>query len=202
MKASASDSRLTTAASATRTLVCLLAWLSTSADAEIPAPSPLFVQPGIADGAHSMVFGAVWGWLWGWRWRRPFAGGTLTGYSELAFGRWRSRDDGAGDSRGSATAWTTQLGITPVLRWHPSTPEAAWFLEAGVGANLLTPVYVNGDKRFSTTFNFGDHMAVGWGWGEERRHEIVLRVQHFSNAGIEIPNPGEDFVQLRYAWQY
>lgn len=145
-----------------------------------------------------MVFGAVWGW----RWRRPFAGGTLTGYSELAFGRWRSRDDGAGDSRGSAIAWTTQLGITPVLRWHPSTPEAAWFLEAGVGANLLTPVYVNGGKRFSTTFNFGDHMAVGWGWGEERRHEIVLRVQHFSNAGIKNPNPGEDFVQLGYAWQY
>jgi hypothetical protein len=31
-----------------------------------------------------------------------------------------------------------------------------------------------------------------------RQRELVLRVEHFSNAGIKHPNPGENYVQLRY----
>jgi hypothetical protein len=42
-------------------------------------------------------------------------------------------------------------------------------------------------------------MAVGRMFGAERQHELVLRLEHFSNAGIDHPNPGENFVQLRYA---
>ncbi len=32
----------------------------------------------------------------------------------------------------------------------------------------------------------------------ERRHALVLRIQHVSNAGIKRPTPGENFLQLRY----
>ncbi len=92
----------------------------------------------------------------------------------------------------------THFGVTPVWRWYPQGQSDRWFLEAGIGANLLAPVYRNRDKRFSTTFNFGDHLAVGWYFGPQRRHELALRLQHFSNAGIKQPNPGEDSVQLRY----
>lgn len=52
---------------------------------------------------------------------------------------------------------------------------------------------------FSTTFNFGEHLAVGRQLGATRHHEVALRVQHFSNAGIRQPNPGENLVQVRYA---
>jgi hypothetical protein len=33
----------------------------------------------------------------------------------------------------------------------------------------------------------------------QRAHELSLRIQHSSNAGIKEPNPGENFLLLRYA---
>ena len=34
------------------------------------------------------------------------------------------------------------------------------------------------------------------------RQEVSLRFQHFSNAGIKEPNPGENFFQVRYSSRY
>jgi lipid A 3-O-deacylase len=99
-------------------------------------------------------------------------------------------------------AWITQLGVTPVLRWSMSASPSTWFAEAGIGANVLLPVYRSSDKSFSTAFNVGDHLAVGRAFGASGRHELALRVQHFSKAGIKHPNPGENFVQLRHSWRY
>jgi lipid A 3-O-deacylase len=158
------------------------------------APSRLFVQAGAAEQAQMLVFGAVWDW----RWQKPLSGGLLTGYWELSFGRWSSQ----ADPNGNSSAWVTQLGVTPVLRWFPGADTARWFVEAGIGANVLAPIYRSRDKRFSTAFNFGDHLAVGWYLGAEQRQEISLRVQHFSNAGIKHPNPGENFLQLRYVTRF
>jgi lipid A 3-O-deacylase len=45
-------------------------------------------------------------------------------------------------------------------------------------------------------------VAIGRRFGASKEHEVMLRLQHFSNAGIKHPNPGEDFLQLRYAWHY
>ena len=141
-----------------------------------------------------LVFGAVWDW----RWQKPLSGGLLTGYWEISFGRWSSQADPAGNS----SAWVSQVGVTPVLRWHPGAGTVPWFVEVGIGANVLTPIYRSRDKRFSTAFNFGDHLAVGWHLGAAQQHGISLRVQHFSNAGIKHPNPGENFLQLRYVTRY
>lgn len=152
------------------------------------------MQAGVAEQAQTLVLGAVWDWPW----YKPLSSGLLTGYWEFSFGRWSSQ---AGPG-GSSSAWVTQLGVTPVLRWYPGAGTARWFVEAGIGANVLAPIYRSRDKQFSTEFNFGDHLAVGWHLGPERQHEISLRVQHFSNAGIKRPNPGEDFLQLRYVARY
>jgi hypothetical protein len=57
-------------------------------------------------------------------------------------------------------------------------------------------------SRFSTRFNFGDHLAVGLRFGPRGEHGVALRLQHFSNGGIEKPNPGEDFLQLRYLREF
>lgn len=156
-------------------------------------PDQAFAQAGIARDAQAAVFGAAWRW----RWRRDLWGGEVTGYWEASFGRWRGEpDDGQRSS-----AWVTQVGATPVLRWHPGGDRHSWFVEAGIGGNVLLPIYRSRDKRFSTTFNFGDHVAVGWPVGADGAQEVVLRLQHFSNAGIKRPNPGEDFVQVRYVWR-
>jgi lipid A 3-O-deacylase len=178
---------------ACRCIACLvLAQSAQAADGFVP--SRLFVQAGAAEQAQMLVFGAVWDW----RWHQPLSSGWLTGYWEVSFGRWSSQ----ADPGGSSVAWVTQLGVTPVLRWYPGADAARWFVEVGIGANVLVPIYRSRDKRFSTQFNFGDHVAVGGHLGDGQRHEISLRVQHFSNAGIRHPNPGENFLQLRYVARY
>ena len=63
-------------------------------------------------------------------------------------------------------------------------------------------MYRSADKRFSTKFNFGDHLAVGRTFGDRGQHDVGLRFQHFSHAGIKEPNPGENFLQLRYARRF
>ena len=110
-------------------------------------------------------------------------------------GRWAvEHPDGSNHA-----SWVTQLGVTPVLRWSLGGDASHWFVEGGIGANVLLPIYRARNKAFSTTFNFGDHLGIGASFGEGDRQELVLRVQHFSNGGIKRPNPGENFVQLRYA---
>ncbi|MGA0609589.1 acyloxyacyl hydrolase [Caldimonas sp. KR1-144] len=158
-------------------------------------PDQTFVQAGVAEDAQAAVVGAIWRS----EWDEPFAGGDLGMYWEVSLGRWfADRADGAG----SDSAWVTQVGATPVLRWTLSTSRLQWFVEGGIGANFLLPIYRTNDKRFSTTFNFGDHIAAGINLGEQGQHELALRIQHFSNAGIKHPNPGENFLQLRYAYRY
>ncbi len=90
--------------------------------------------------------------------------------------------------------------MTPVLRLFPG--GSRWFVEGGIGANLLLPIYQSESKRFSTSFNFGDHLAIGRIFGKDGGHEIALRFQHFSNAGIREPNPGENFLQIRYSRRF
>lgn len=130
-----------------------------------------------------------------WRWRARTAFGAWSGYTEGAIGRWEGKDESHGHR------WFTQAGVTPALRWRPA-PWSTWFAEAGVGLNVIAPHYQDGGDRFGTTFNFGDHAGVGMDLDAAHRHEIVLRVEHFSNAGIDSPNPGANFVQLRYAARF
>lgn len=156
-------------------------------------PSAAFAQVGAAEHANAAVVGLTWDWSW----RHDVGWGRFTGYWEVSFGRWASDAGGS-----SAHAWVTQVGITPVLRLYPGGGDTGWFGELGIGANLLLPIYRSDDKRFSTKFNFGDHLAVGRRFGERGAHEVSLRLQHFSNAGIKEPNPGEDFLQLRYGYRF
>lgn len=156
-------------------------------------PDMLFVQAGEADKATTAYsVGAGWNWNWSQRYRI----GLLTGYTEATVGRWKTRTSAAvGDY------WFTQVGVTPVFRLFPGR-EGLWFGEIGIGANYISPAYHTDDKRFSTAFNFGDHAAVGRVIGDHRQGSVALRLQHFSNGGIDEPNPGENFLQLRCSYQF
>jgi hypothetical protein len=116
---------------------------------------------------------------------------------EAEVAHWRSLN-GQGDERSRIT----QVGLTPLWRQDlPRSTHRQWFVEFGTGINLIGPLYKTVEKRFSTSLNFGTQLAVGVAFGERREHELSLRLEHFSNAGLRSPNPGEDFVQLRYLKQ-
>jgi lipid A 3-O-deacylase len=178
----------------------LLALLSVTAQAaprhpeqSVWVPDTLFVQAGEADKATTAYsVGAGWNWDWSRRYRL----GLLTGYTEATVGRWRTDTNSA-----AGEYWFTQVGVTPVLRLFPGS-ESLWFGEIGIGANYISPLYRTDGKRFSTEFNFGDHAAIGRILGDHRQGSVALRLQHFSNGGIDAPNPGENFLQLRYSYQF
>ena len=175
-------------------LVCLVSVLGARPSrAEGLRPEIGFVQVGRAEETRATVFGVIWPWDKAW----SMGGGQWSGYWELALGRWSTPGVDGRDR-----AWVTQFGVTPVFRFRPHAGASRWFFEAGIGVTVMTPIYRSPSKRFSTAFNFGDHLAVGRNFGENGRHELSLRYQHFSNGGVRHPNPGEDFIQLRYATSF
>ncbi len=154
-------------------------------------PTGVFVQAGLGDNnTQSYTAGLVWDW----RWQMSTKLGEVTGYSDISAGRWIVSSGGT-----HSNTWATQLGITPVLRQHFGS--SGLFAEVGIGANYILPLYQSGTKRFSTQFNFGDHIAIGSAFGYDKE-EVSLRFQHYSNAGIDHPNPGENFFQLRYTYRW
>ena len=81
------------------------------------------------------------------------------------------------------------LGFTPVARLGRSP-----YLEAGVGAHVLSDLDVGTGRDLSTHFQFGDHVGVGLRFGN---YDLGVRLQHLSNGGLRNPNPGINFVILR-----
>ncbi len=142
-----------------------------------------YVQGGVAEDAQSLTVGASRDW----RWEKQYRYGHVSGQWQGEVARWHSESQNS-----------TQVGVTPALRWRPNGWHEGWFVEGGIGVNVIFPKYNTRSKEFSTTFNFGDHIAIGKQFGADRQHEWSLRFQHFSNARIENPNPGENFLQLRY----
>ncbi|MBN9430751.1 MAG: acyloxyacyl hydrolase [Burkholderiales bacterium] len=185
-----------------RSVLCLLLTAASLPLAAQPASTPgpvvaavspvsFSIQAGATSRADSLTLAVSRDWDRQWQTRL----GTITGYWELSIGRWFNRNDGPGMRD------VTQIGVTPVLRLYPHWAEH-WFAELGIGLNLITPHYSSGGRSFSSKFNFGDHIAIGRRFGAQSRQEIALRVQHFSNAGIDHPNPGENFIQLRYTQRW
>lgn len=157
------------------------------------APS-IYLQGAIAEhDTEALTLGLTLPWR---EWRMPLWGGELRGHWDLYLSRWFFK--GAARHGG-----TLVLGVTPTLRLRPDGGSSAWFWEAGIGVTLADQRYhPAGQEEFSTRFNFASHLGIGINFGARRQHELLLRLQHVSNAGIKKPNPGLEFLQLRYAWHF
>lgn len=169
----------------------LILWASPAAAQQAPQ---VYVQAGLAQhAAHSQTVGAMLPW--------QAASGTWLGqqwqaYWDIYAARWQART-AAGERRSVAA-----LGLTPSWRMLPGQGHARWFLDMGLGLVLNDRHYASGDKRQGTRYNFASHLGAGLWLDEARHHSLTLRLEHVSNASIKRPNPGEDFVQLRYAFQF
>lgn len=175
-------------------LACATAGIAATASAQSAlAPTGNFVQFGTVHATHTATYGLTWELPW----RRDFAGGQVSSYLDASIALWDyDAKDHAGNSR------LAQAALVPSLRYRPDDGRSPWFVDAGVGATLMSKVYATQDKQFSTAFNFATHLAVGRSFGERSQHELSVRVEHFSNAGIKHPNPGENFLQIRYAYRF
>jgi len=168
----------------------VLAFGAWAAAGAVEMPRAMFLAEGGATvhGSYAVTMGVSWPW----QWQRHSRRGQWTGATEAFVSHWNARSP-----RGGREGYT-QVGIAPVLRYRFAHGRSPWFVEAGIGLSWFDSYYETNRKRFSTRFNFYDTIGVGRSFGDAREHEWSLRLTHISNAGIRKPNPGEDFVQLRY----
>ena len=156
-------------------------------------PDAVFSQVGAGTATDSWSVGAQWHWRRAWLLRDWL---LLRGRWEFAVGRWRADEGASGDE-----AWVTQLSAVPSLRLSGSSSRG-WYAEIGSGPSVLMPVFQSRSRSFSTELNFQSHLAVGQALGAHGENDLALRIEHFSNAGIREPNPGMDFVSLRYTYRF
>jgi lipid A 3-O-deacylase len=125
--------------------------------------------------------GAQWAehprWLERSRWRL---------YWDLAVGGWH------GDA-----GTVHDVGLTPVFR-YAQAPRGPYF-EGAVGFHLLSDSHITRHLNFSTRFQFGDHVGIGYRF---ETYDLSLRLQHLSNGGIANPNPGINFLVLRVQYHF
>jgi len=117
---------------------------------------------------------------------------SLGGYWDAGIGTWNPHAATGGNQV------TTDFSITPVWRARQTkigglTP----FVELAVGVHYLSQSRIFYDKNMSTHFQFGDHIGAGVTVGEKQDWDVMDRFQHLSNGGIQNPNPGINFLQLR-----
>jgi lipid A 3-O-deacylase len=124
-------------------------------------------------------------------WRRPASTQT-----ELILSAWRA-DAYFG---GHQDFW--HLTLLPVLRMRLDEGRSPWFFDAGIGVSYTHKLYVTPHNAFGSQWNFYDMLGVGYSFGARQQDEVELRYVHLSNGGFKDPNPGENFVQLRYAHRF
>lgn len=144
------------------------------------------VVAGEGRGSDMLRVGAQWQWP-----RRWFQGQNfhLGGFWDAGAAQWR-RDEGS-----SRRDSLTEISLTPVFRLQANDLRGL-YLEGGIGAHLLSETRL-GSRRYSTAFQFGEHLGFGYRFGARGAFDLGYRYQHVSNGDIKTPNSGADFHQVR-----
>lgn len=167
----------------------ILAWSAASASSH--AIDGISVEGGSGDGTDMGRVGVQWDWgvkwLQGQSWH-------IGGYWDLSVGYWRN------SSPPGFNEEITEIGLTPVFRLQQNDLRGP-YAEAAIGFHLLSKTSI-GDKRFSTAFQFGDHLGAGMRFGPKGQYDLGYRYQHLSNGGIKRPNSGINFHQIRFQYHF
>jgi hypothetical protein len=116
---------------------------------------------------------------------------TLTGHLEFGVGEFQ------GDKGAISHNTIRALDALAELRWQrrangPVVP----FVEFGTGMGGPSEVTINGDRHFSTAFQFTEILRTGVRLGPDERFDLAVGAQHFSNAGLKRPNDGITYAGL------
>jgi lipid A 3-O-deacylase len=175
----------------------LFGLLGTAAHAFEDSARGIYVEGGRAPhGEMGSTNSATVGMTFPWSPRQPVQEGALTTYWDVFLSNWHA------PALGNGPHDYAQIGAIYTWRYRFDHGSSPWFAEGGVGGSVMDHVYKTPDRSFSTAFQFTEVLGVGRSFGEHGEHELSLRLQHFSNGGIKKPNPGENFVKLRYTYHF
>ena len=138
-------------------------------------------------GDSTMVYrlGAQWNWDSSW-WQSSV--GRLTGYWDAGYTYWE----------GDETSGNHSLSFSPVFVYEFAGESVQPYIEAGIGVAAFTSTELE-DNDLGSSFQFEDRIGAGLRFSGQ---EIGIRALHYSNAGIKQPNPGVNFLQVRYGWHF
>ena len=133
-----------------------------------------------------------------WDWNRHWfniKGASLDGYFDLNMAWWHTSDwRGNNEVKNLGV-----IGFTPVFRFM-KTDKKGPYVEAGVGISFFSTPYNNAGHNMGTSFQFADHVGVGYVFANNL--DVGLRLQHYSNLNISRHNDGADLVFARVAWKW
>ena len=162
--------------------------------ANVWAVDGVSIELGNGDGADTTRVGAIWNWDKQW-----FTEGNwlVTGFWEASAGRWK------GNSSVGNNQTITDLGVTPVFRFQQKNPSGfAPYAEAAIGFHLISPTFIYANRKFGSSFQFGDHVGFGMSMGERQQFDLGYRYQHLSNGSIKKPNQGINLNQVHFAYRF
>ncbi len=170
-------------------------WVLALLSASAWAADGISVEAGY--GYHTVMERLSWSRTWDKRWFNDQSW-NLTGYWDVGVGRWTPHDAAGGNHD------VNDFGITPVWRIVPaqSSGSVVPFAELAVGAHYISDHEIYNGRNMSTHFQFGDHVGAGLSLGPKHDWDVMLRFQHLSNAGLQNPNPGMNFYQMRMTHWY
>lgn len=148
----------------------------------------------VGTGNKTTVTRAALQWDWQSKWWQS-NGTHIGGYWDLSAANWHSTRYNGIDS----TQNLIDIGITPVFRFQRDSKTGP-YLEGGIGLHVTNKLYNSNGKNFSTAFQFGDHISVGYVF--DNGLDLGLRIQHLSNGDIKQPNSGVNYMLIRAAYRF
>lgn len=181
-----------------RKLKYALVVLALAFPAAASAVDGMSFEYGKSDSSNASVRLYRLGLQWDWNKKWLDTGSWhLGGYWDLNLGLWEN------DSAARTNSSITDIGLTPVLRFQQNhAAGVSPYAEVGIGVHLLSSNSVSPQRRFGSSFQFGDHLGVGVRFGDKGRYDLGYRYQHLSNGGIKGPNQGINFHQLRLQYRF
>ena len=172
--------------------VILISFAGASVNAS--AIDSMSIEGGHGEGVDVGRVGLQWDWNQQW-----FAahGRHLGGYWDASAGVLHGR---SGEPVNNDVG---DFSVTPIFRYQQTDlGTIAPYFDAGVGAHLWTRTSITESKRSGTAFQFGEHVGVGFRFGNRGIYDISYRFQHMSNAVIKAPNSGINLQLVRFQFHF
>lgn len=93
--------------------------------------------------------------------------------------------------------------LSPVISKQFATIAGRFPLkwEFGIGVSLVDDTRFAG-KDIGSHYQFEDRVGLRMEFGESNENSIALRYMHYSNGGLNDKNPGMDFLNVAYAYNF
>jgi len=121
---------------------------------------------------------------------------TLNIYWEVSANFWEY-----GEQNHHATNLAVALSPVVSKTFHYINGKYPLKWEFGIGVSLVNDTRFAG-KDIGSHYQFEDRLGLVIDVGENLQQSIAIRYMHYSNGGLNSKNPGVDFLNISYAYEF